>query len=175
MYSIDPHCRNHEAQNKAWDMMEHALALLHEWIDDCAQKATKCSPYPTGESTCDVLWRTLNRDAAGENPLGPLPCDRHLGNIRDARSTLAFAKEKYLSMCANATDLLSEIVLELADSHIEELFSWFPKMATACSSKRFATTRKKYMGLVPQKARVGDLIYVMYGCETPFTLRRSGK
>lgn len=172
LYSIDLHSGNHEAEDKVLEMMEHQLELLHEWVDDCTQKATKCSPYPTGESTSDALWRTLNVDAAGVT-LGPHHCDGNLGNIRDARSTLAFVKEKCLFMRSNATDPLSEIVLEVAGSHIKELFSRFRKMATVCTSKRFATTRKKYMGLVPQEARVGDLLCVMYGCETPFTLRRS--
>ena len=35
-----------------------------------------------------------------------------------------------------------------------------------------AITQKKYMGLVPDRAMVGDLIYVLYGCEMPFILRR---
>jgi hypothetical protein len=174
MDNITPHSTNHEAQRKALDMMEHKLESLHEWIDDCTRKATKCSPYPTGESTSDALWRMLSGDAAGETPVGPLSCDGHLGNIRDARSTFAFVKEKYLSMRSKNTDPLSEIALEAALSHLEELFSQFHEMATVCSSKRFAVTRKKYMGLVPQKARVGDLLCVIYGCEMPFTLRRRG-
>jgi hypothetical protein len=30
------------------------------------------------------------------------------------------------------------------------------------------------MTMVPEKVRVGDLVCVMYGCETPFVLRRKG-
>ena len=55
-------------------------------------------------------------DATGVKPLGPLPCDGNLGNIQDARSALAFAKEKYLFMRLNATDPLSKMILEVAGS-----------------------------------------------------------
>ena len=92
--------------------------------------------------------------------------------MRDARSALAFVKDKYLSMRTAATRSFSEIVLEVAMSRFEELLPSVSKMASVCASKRFATTQKKYMGLVPQEARVGDIICGMYGCETPFVLSR---
>jgi len=77
-------------------------------------------------------------------------------------------------MRSDATDPLLEIALEAAASHLENLFSKLRYMAPACSSKRFAATRKNYMAMVPEKARVGDLVCVMHGCETPFVLRRKG-
>ena len=129
-------------------------------------------PYPTGESTCNAFWRTLNGFTAGENLPQLVPPDGPLGIMRDARSALAFVKDKYLSMRTAATGSFSEIVLEVAMSRFEELLPSVSKMASVCASKRFTTTQKKYMGLVPQEARVGDIICVMYGCETPFVLSR---
>ncbi len=175
VYSIDFNNMNHETGDKALNIMEHYLESHHEWIDDCQQKAMKYSPYPTSESTSDALWSTLNGEAAREEMPGTLSCDQHLSNIRDVRSTLAILKGKHHFMRSNAIDPLSEVALGAAVSRVEGILSSPSRMATVCLSKKFAVTRKKYMGLVPQKARVGDLICVMYGCETPFTLRRRGR
>lgn len=174
VYNSDILSSDHEAENKILNVLERHVKSLHEWIDECTNKATECSPYPTGESASDALWKTLNGHDSGEDPLRSFLPDGHLGYARDARSTFAFIKEKYLSMRRNASDSMSEISLEAAASHLEELFTRFREMAVACWSKRFATTRKKYMGLVPPRARAGDLVCVMYGCETPFILRKRG-
>jgi Heterokaryon incompatibility protein (HET) len=174
MQGADTHSRTQESQEKLLNKMEHHLESLHDFIDDCTQMATKCSPYPTGENLRTALWRTLNGDTTGKTPLGPLPHDGHLSNIRAIRPAFAFIKEKYLYLRSHTTDSLSEIAADLAVSHFEELVSQFNNPQKVCSSERFAITRKKYMGLVPRNTRVGDLICVMYGCEIPFTLRRSG-
>jgi hypothetical protein len=44
-------------------------------------------------------------------------------------------------------------------------------MSETCFAKKFATTQKRYMGLMPEEAKVGDVICVIYGCEIPGVLR----
>jgi Heterokaryon incompatibility protein (HET) len=122
LYGIDPNSRNHGTQDEILETIEHQLEVLHDWIDDCTQRARKCSPYPTGESTSDALWRTLNGNFAKGKLLEPPPCDGHLGIIQDARSTIAFVKSRYPMMRSDATDPLLEIALEAAMSHLENLF-----------------------------------------------------
>ena len=153
------------------DEIEHQLDSMHTWINECTQLATECYPYPTDQGSEDALWRTLNDDFTGKPLDEPLPREGHLGNIRAAQSALAFGKNKYLSMCSNNPSALSEIVLEVALSRFETLMSVLPN---AIPHQRFATTQRKYVGLVPQEARVGDLICVMHGCEAPFVLRKRG-
>lgn len=41
--------------------------------------------------------------------------------------------------------------------------------------RRFATTRKGYYALVPEKAAVGDKIAILKGSNVPFVLRAQGQ
>jgi hypothetical protein len=40
--------------------------------------------------------------------------------------------------------------------------------------RRFFVSKKNYMGLAPPQAEVSDVIAVLFGCHTPFVLRRHG-
>jgi hypothetical protein len=41
------------------------------------------------------------------------------------------------------------------------------------SQVRFCVTEKGYMGLCTSNARVGDVVYVLHGMHTPYTMRRT--
>ena len=43
--------------------------------------------------------------------------------------------------------------------------------ATACQSRRFATTSNGYIGLVPACSEIGDVVYLFSGFSIPFVLR----
>jgi hypothetical protein len=40
--------------------------------------------------------------------------------------------------------------------------------------RRFFVSKMNYMGLAPPQAEVSDVIAVLFGCHTPFVLRRHG-
>ncbi|KAH8801356.1 heterokaryon incompatibility protein-domain-containing protein [Xylogone sp. PMI_703] len=154
------------------------LGSIQEWIEDCTQISTKCSPYPTGEITSEVLWKLLHPGPVLEDPPELYPHDGHLGNINAVRATFAFTRAKYLSTGPSEPglpDKLDTPVDLLTEKDLERLLPQVMNLLPSDSVKKFATTKKKYMGLVPPNARAGDLICIMYGCETPFILRRCGR
>ena len=153
--------------------MEHHFELLYEWVYDCIQKARKCSPYPTGEDTSKALWRTLNGNTIWEELISPFSCDRYLDYLQEIRLVLAKVREMHAFVRTKAIDSPSEVIFEAAISRLEQLTTRLHNLGKACATKIFAVTRKKYMGLVPQDARTGDLVCVMYGCESPFIIRKS--
>jgi hypothetical protein len=44
----------------------------------------------------------------------------------------------------------------------------------ACEDRRFAVTDKGYVGVVPLNVKLGDVVYVIAGCEVPLVLRHVG-
>jgi len=51
-------------------------------------------------------------------------------------------------------------------AYINRMFETFDYM-------RFCTTEKGYMGLCTLNARVGDVVYILHGMHTPYTMRRA--
>jgi hypothetical protein len=166
--SVDSKTRAQAEDDYLTEMGGH-LESLHAWIDECTQLAAKCLPYPTEQDIEEALWRTLSDDFAGTALDAPLPHEGHLGNIRGALQALTCSRDKLVAMRSSTSNAWCEIVLEAAMSRLESLMAALPR---PLPQQRFATTRRKYIGLVPQQTRVGDLFCVMYGCETPFILRR---
>jgi hypothetical protein len=116
----------------------------------------------------EALWRTLIADKVNGERLAPSLYGKQ---IQEALSALRFIKEKYHYAPKLNIEPLSELAVNAAMSHFQESVECFSTMSKACWSRRFATTGKRYMGIVPCDAQVGDRICVMYGSETPFILR----
>jgi hypothetical protein len=49
--------------------------------------------------------------------------------------------------------------------------TYIQQTIVCCRRRRFAVGEKGYMGLVPEKAVVGDLVFLVSGCTVPFLLR----
>ncbi|KAH7066129.1 heterokaryon incompatibility protein-domain-containing protein [Paraphoma chrysanthemicola] len=144
------------------------LEALKLWSEECVQHAQTCHPYPTGESIASALWSTLNGHASlaeDQVPGGCVALPRAIENDQLA----AGAVEKQLQ--SEHADALSDVLSSAALSKVLECLSRLPKMSATCSGQKFATTRGRYMGLMPDGAMVGGWICVVYGCETPVVLR----
>jgi hypothetical protein len=168
LYAVDPFSKDITALH---DLMQQTLDASYQWIEECMHHAAQCLPYPTGQNTWSSLWKTLNGDSTKVNNIMPEGCEILLENIRKARSILTVLKDQELSNQLGNPGSLSEVALGAAISNFEYTMSRLPKMATEFFSWRFAATRNKYMGLVPNAGKVGDIICVIYGCEMPFILR----
>jgi hypothetical protein len=164
MYTVDPLNKD---TTELHELMHQHLESTYEWIEECIHHAANCLPYAAEESTWTSLWRMLNADTTQDKKPIPEGCKTVLESIRTAQSSLAA-----LSSRSGNPDPLTEIALGAAFSNFEHCMSQLPKVGTEYSSWRFATTRNKYMGLVPNEVRVGDVVCVVYGCEMPFVLRK---
>lgn len=158
-----------------FEPMRQYLRIITQWTDDCVYLARRCSPYPTGQSTWSSFWRTLSGGVIPEDYLIPKGFEALLSDLNEAQLALEALKTQLSSVQSKSPDPLSEIAASAALSHYESLVSWLPKFNSTCSSRKFATTQKNYMGLVPDGAIVGDFICIIYGCEMPFILRECGR
>jgi hypothetical protein len=163
MYIMDPLNKN---TTELHELMHQHLESTYQWIEECMHHAAQCLPYDAEESIWSSLWRMLDADTTRDKNSIPEECEIVLKSIRKAQSLLAT-----LSNQSGDFDPLTEIALGAAFSNFEYCMSRLPKVGTEYSSWRFAATRNKYMGLVPNEGRVGDIVCVMYGCEMPFILR----
>ncbi|KAF2475914.1 HET-domain-containing protein [Lindgomyces ingoldianus] len=171
-HGIDPQSKD---PTELFEPMQQHLRIITQWIDDCVQLARRCSPYPTRQSPLSSLWRTLSGGVTPENSLMPQGFEALLSNLSKAESALGALKTQLSSVQSKWPDALSEIAASAALSHFESLVSWLSECNSRCHSRKFAITRKKYMGLVPDGAIVGDFICIMYGCEMPLILRKCGR
>lgn len=165
LFSFDPQNVNATENLTKW---HHHLESLKIWSEECVRHAQTCAPYPTGQSISSALWSVLNgHDARTEDqvPHGCLALPRAIENLQVAVSVIG------KQIHPKHVDTLSDIVGFAALSNFVHCLSRLPKMSVTCFAQKFATTQKRYMGLMPDGAKVGDIICVMYGCETPVVLR----
>ena len=176
IYSVDPLNKDSPEHTKELhDLIQRHLESTYRWIKECMHHAAQCVPYPTGQSAWSSLWRTLNGDVTQDNETIPEGCEILLENIRKAQTIFTIMKDHDMSYQSGTLNSLSEIAAEAAYSNMPYILSQLPTMTTEFFSWRFAATRNKYMGLVPNEGRVGDIICVIYGCEMPFILRTCGR
>jgi hypothetical protein len=165
LFSFDPQNENVTEQFTKW---HHHLRSLKIWSEECVKHAETCAPYPTGQSISSALWSVLNGyDARTEDqvPHGCLALPRAIEHLQLAVDI--FQKQVF----SEHVDALSDIVKSAALNNFIQCLSALPKMSVTCFAQKFATTQKRYMGLMPDGAKVGDLVCVIYGCEAPMVLR----
>jgi hypothetical protein len=165
LFFPDPQNANATEQMTRWHCY---LETLKTWCEECVRHAEACAPYPTGQSISSALWSVLNGyDARTEDhvPHGCLALPRAIEQLQLAVDIMA------TQIRSEHVDALSDVVKSAALSNFIHCLSLLPKMSVTCFALKFATTRKRYMGLMPDGAMVGDLICVIYGCEAPMVLR----
>ncbi|KAF2023074.1 HET-domain-containing protein, partial [Setomelanomma holmii] len=165
LFSFDPQNANITENMTNW---QHYLESLKIWSEECIRYAKACDPYPSGQSISSALWSVLNgHDARTEDqvPHGCLALPRAIEDLQVAAGAIeSQIRSKHV-------DALSGVLRATALSSFIHCLSQLPKMSKTCFAQKFATTQKRYMGLMPDGAKVGDLICVIYGCETPVVLR----
>jgi hypothetical protein len=165
LFSFDP--QNKDPTEEMTQLHRH-LESLKIWSEECVRHARTCALYPTGQSLSSALWSVLNGyDARTEDqvPDGCLALPLAIENVQVAVRNV----EKQIH--SKHVDTLSDVLGSAALSNFVYRLSRLPKMSETCFAKKFATTQKRYMGLMPEEAKVGDVICVIYGCETPVVLR----
>jgi hypothetical protein len=162
---FDPH--NERSTEFMADVQQH-FESLKTWSEECIRHAQTCDPYPSGQSISSALWSALNGcDARTEDqvPHGYLTLPRAIEDVQVAAGAVERqSRSKY-------DDALSDILGATALSNFKQCLSRLSMMKETCSTRKFATTQKRYMGMMPEGAKVGDLICVIYGCEIPVVLR----
>ncbi|KAG4436671.1 hypothetical protein IFR05_007850 [Cadophora sp. M221] len=139
-------------------MKNHARVRLR-WLNAHSELADSLSPYPTGELTQDVLWRTLIANTGVSN----LPAGEEYAHYFLCYKTAL----KYLS--GIATQWEKEIV-EANDPAVD----MFASALTGVSSGRtLFATKKGYLGLGSSAMELGDVVAVFAGGRTPFVLRKN--
>ncbi|KAF2119366.1 heterokaryon incompatibility protein-domain-containing protein [Lophiotrema nucula] len=160
---------------KPLDQMQRVLENSYQWIEECIPLAAQCHPYPTGENIWTSLWSTLNGDSTQESEITLDIGDKLLEHKRRVQSKFTALKKHLMPGQAVPPGPLSEFAMKAALSNLEYSVSQLPSIGRSCYSKQFAVTRGRYMGLVPDVARAGDIVCVFYGCEMPVILRRYGR
>lgn len=150
-----------------------AQEIVQDWVS-----------YPTAESSFTALWRTLmaNQTIGNVRPspdyvhrakaflLSRLLVDLVRGLDNEAPpmwDTYELGlREKGVPMLELTQRTRPEPMhVPLAAIHYQQAF-W-----STCHDRRFCVTKKGYFGIVPQQAKVGDVISIFAGAELPFVLR----
>lgn len=150
------------------------LERLTHWIEECVQLSVDHKPYPTLQETWPVFKKILYQGKKDDMTSTPECFDHLLTDLRKALAVLAIDIR-----CHQLGD--DEPLLGILRSAVDLQYgsgSWFCRLPSGGPflwSRKLAITANKYMGLVPEDARIGDIICVMYGSELPFVLRHCGR
>lgn len=143
---LDPHISDSDKRRasvqKCWDMLER-------WHNPS-------EPYT---SKSDAFWRTL---CGGVSDAGPLRKDRYAPLLDTADSTMFENWKQYV-----CTDEYSSFIGE-GHSDAEKVNN---VVSIATYRRRFAVLRRGHIGLIPEKARVGDVVVIIPGGNVPYILR----
>jgi hypothetical protein len=164
-YSFGP--QNKDFTEEARECHHH-LELLKSWSEECVRQAQTCTPYPTGQSLSSALWSMLNGYDTRKEDQVPDGCLALPQAIENVQVTLGNVEKQIRSKHADA---LSDVLGCAALSNFLHRLSQLPKMSQTCLAQKFATTQRRYMGLMPEGAKVGDIVCAIYGCATPVVLR----
>ena len=127
------------------------LQLKRAHVEESDQIIQTIAKYPTGEDLADAQWRTLICNVTIDLARAP---------PEYAESYIAWrTTQAMLQPSMNAPEwLLKENFRQSFDGHNGD--------------KIFGRTKEGYAGMFPWKAQVGDEIYILFGGDFPFVLRR---
>lgn len=135
-------------------------ADLIAWLIECERLTLQCSPGAASGSRSEALWRTLIADRIGNTR----PAPPRLGEgFKKCRQFLEQLQEYPLDKNSE------EDLLSLAN----EARTYNAEMGIRCRARQLAVTVGRYMCLVPDSARIGDIVAIIDGCSLPTILRPS--
>jgi hypothetical protein len=142
------HLNHEEHARMTKDYLLERRRLHAEESDAIMRRITS---YPSGEDLGEVHWRTLICNVAFDLTRAP---------AEYADSYQAWRRiHRRAGLWASGTDFA------LAE-RFGEVISGYN------SDKIFGATEKGYVGMFPRAARAGDLVYVLFGGDFPFLLRK---
>ncbi|KAI1119467.1 heterokaryon incompatibility protein-domain-containing protein [Nemania sp. NC0429] len=128
-----------------------------------ADRTTASSAAQTGESLMqsldDVFWRSLLADTQLERPA---PAELGVGCRIWESATFGVAGLELGN--TEHRDGMNEALQRLS-------LEWNSARANGATGRALGVTKEGYVSLVPPDTRVGDLVCVFYGLNTPFVLR----
>ncbi|PQE27849.1 Heterokaryon incompatibility protein [Rutstroemia sp. NJR-2017a BBW] len=163
----------------------HASELYSAWMVDAATMVDNRiqDPYSTSQEPTEVFWRTLIGDrlltSEGTFRVAPL----QYGNYFHASMKIFPYKMRLLYGAAHASeiDLTSHVVMSIpqafgsfeAYAEVDTQGSLFEAaMGPHTYRRTFCCTKNGYVGLVPPGTRIGDVVCVLFGMQTPVVLRK---
>ncbi|KAH7374097.1 heterokaryon incompatibility protein-domain-containing protein [Cadophora sp. MPI-SDFR-AT-0126] len=140
------------------EIQNHARLRLG-WLNAHSRLADSLSPYPTGELTREVLWRTLIANTG----VSSSPAGEEYGHYFES---FKIALKTYSGI---ATQREKKIV-EANDSGVEKFVS---ALTGVSGGRTLFATKKGYLGLGSSTMEIGDVVAVFAGGMTPFVLRKN--
>jgi hypothetical protein len=144
------------------------------WIQQLEKLASSVSPYPTGESSDEILWRTLIADSRQDSR----PWDATFGTtcLPGKNQHLRFFEAisgkapavKIPSWTANKI-YAAELARERAREGFENFLTAFERHG---AGRVLFTTTRGYIGLGPPGTMVGKNVCLIFGAHVPFLLGR---
>ncbi|KAE9367241.1 HET-domain-containing protein, partial [Stipitochalara longipes BDJ] len=138
------------------------LVDRHTKIKHCFEMASRCDPYPSGGTYISACKQTL---VAGATPSGhratASEVDKNFEGYYRVMSLLAAGTRPQLSDQTEEQRRLTKAAMLDFEYAFEE----------ACCGRAFAVTEENYVGLAPVKAKAGDHVCIILGCDVPFIVR----
>ncbi|KAH6674786.1 heterokaryon incompatibility protein-domain-containing protein [Halenospora varia] len=149
---------------------KHHDGLLSSWLEDAATLVDnrRRDPYSLGGgavTAVEAFWRTLlgDRLLSTEGTFRPAP-SKYGTYFHASRK-----RHPYKMLIHEAANLSEDDIARYADQQ-GALFA--AAMGPHTYKRTFCCTRSGYMGLVPPGSRVGDVVCVLFGMQTPVVLRK---
>jgi len=165
-------------------------SISSRFIETIANLLEEIGPYPSGESTEEVLWRTaLKNQQKGLESEATEEEHQSFISFCFMNAFLSATRNKRKLMIDEAVKrLTSQIVLDRSGEPISEsdMFSIFLEHTTTMAERfmddvmmavgdgRLFTTTAGYIGQAPHEAQEGDIVVVFNGAPTPFIMRPLG-
>lgn len=133
-------------------------------------------PYKNGIPLFEAVWRTLIADRTrrtASDLVNPAPvefgelCQSYERVVETSLHMLGLDKPLRSRIEFIITDRLRESELDQIPANL-----WQFAMQPRVKDKRFAVTSDGWISLVPPFSKVGDVVYVIEGCQVPLLLRK---
>ena len=150
------------AEAAAVENSQQVLPVYQERMAEWEAIAWTTSPYPTGEDSFDVLWRTLICNTITTHRSHP-----------NERPGVEFAHAfKYWLRGLGHTRSLYEQPADLDESSLEAMKRHYVvSLTTNICNRALGATSRRYLGLFPQDSLPGDIVCIFDNSDVPFVLR----
>jgi Heterokaryon incompatibility protein (HET) len=160
---------------------DQSSMVMYRWRAAAWQIAQRDTPpiSSTGESRRETFWRTSIGDRLLTMKKVHRPAPSVYGQYSQAYESFHSNQEKTSNTLTpwslTAADFLSKN--SNPSNSLHKLAQEGGLYAAACGphslTRSFCCTEKGHMGLIPPESRIGDLVCIIFGAQTPFILRRA--
>lgn len=147
--------------SESWDLSGRVAPItsfLESSLTKLAAHHSETTYRPTGQHRFEAFWRTLIGDKVRETPYSeyafPAPADW---------------ETKFQEMCSSPLVKSSTQGTTIGDSLRDPPFAM--QFQVFCMRRRFGVMDGGYIGMVPDRAKVGDLVCIVPGIKIPLLFR----